>query len=711
MPTSRPITRRPFGPSARRAAALLAVLALLAAACGEDGDAAPEDDPTTTTTTEAPPDDTTTTEPAAPTTTLDESGFAGSIDLELDQADDCELTGHECLLPFPSDALTVADDSTATGRRIALPVGAMPVNAAGVSVDPARHNLSDGFSPGSAGLALIPGVDPDGSALPPITDIVRSLDEGSGSVVIDATTGERWPHWAELDSNATDDQRQGLFIRPAVNYPDGHRIVIGLRNLVDGAGDPIEPTDVFRAYRDRLETDVEAVEDRRDDMERVFADLAAAGVAREELVLAWEFTVISTESLTGPLVHMRDDAFAILGDDAPAFTVDSVTRHDSDTYSYIEGTYDVPLYLTGDGTTGNGLNLADGAVLPDVNGTWPAVYRCMIHDNTTADELAGGVIYGHGLLGTRNQVTSAGPRLLAENHNHIVCGTDLIGMAEDDVVNALEILAENSTFFTLSDRLLQGHLNTLFLGRLMRHPDGFAAHEAFRDADGAALLDTEQLAYYGISQGGIMGPVSTAVSTDWDLGVFGVPAVNYSTLLNRSIDFALYQLQLDPNYPDKLDQAQLLLLMQMLWDRGEGNGYVNHYTEPLEGLNEKRGLIHGALGDHQVANVAMDVMARSMGASVVWPAVGEGRSTDVEPFWGIPRIEAYPHDGSATVMWDSGTPVPPIENLPPREGTHGTDPHEDPRRHLPAVEQIDHFLRTGTVIDVCDGEPCISPPR
>ena len=130
MPTSRPITRRPFGPSARRVAALLAVLALLAAACGDDGDAAPEDDPTTTTTTEAPPDDTTTTEPAAPTTTLDESGFAGSIDLELDQADDCELTGHECLLPFPSDALTVADDSTATGRRIALPVGAMPMRRA-----------------------------------------------------------------------------------------------------------------------------------------------------------------------------------------------------------------------------------------------------------------------------------------------------------------------------------------------------------------------------------------------------------------------------------------------------------------------------------------------------------------------------------------------------------------------------------------------------
>lgn len=686
----------------------LLALALLAAACGGDdgGDGAP---PSTTaaTATSAGAD------PDEPADADDDDGhddeaFVGSIDLSLEQDPTCELTGHECLLPFPSDALTVDDATTATGRRVALPQAQLPANADGVVVDVSRQNRADGFSPGSAALVLVPGVDPDASALPPITDIARSLDDGSGSVVLDATTGERWPHWAELDANADDPARQGLFLRPAVNYPDGHRIVIGLRDLVDGDGAPIEPTDTFRAYRDRLETGIDAVESRRPAMERVFDDLEAAGVARDELVLAWEFTVISTESLTGPLVHMRDDAFSILGDAAPTFTVDSVRRDDGDTHTIIEGTYEVPMYLTGDGTSGNGLNLTADPDLPEVNGTWDSVYRCMIHDNTTAAEPGGGVVYGHGLLGTRNQVTSAGPRLLAEHHNHVICGTDLIGMADEDVGNAIAALGNLSTFHTLSDRLLQGHLNTLFLGRLLRHTDGFAAHEAFRDDAGEALLDTEQLAYYGISQGGIMGPVSTAVSTDWDRGVFGVPGVNYSTLLNRSIDFDAYQAVLDPAYPDKLDQAQLLLLIQMLWDRGEGNGYVNHYTDPLEGLDPKYGLIHGALGDHQVANVAMDVMARSMGASVVWPAVGEGRSTDLEPFWGIPRIDEYPFEGSATVMWDSGQPVPPIENVPPRDGT---DPHEDPRRHLDAVEQIDAFIRTGTVIDVCDGAPCLSPTR
>ncbi len=599
--------------------------------------------------------------------------------------------------------------STATGRRVAIARESMPATVEGSHIDTARQNRNDGFSPGAAGFVLFPGVDPVGSNLPPVTDIARSLDADSGSVVVDATTGERWPHWSEVDSNAPSDDNRGLFVRPAVNYPDGHRIVIGLRSLVDAAGDPIEPTDAFRAYRDHLESDIAEVEARRPAMERIFADLEAVGVDRYDLTIAWEFTVISTESLTGPVLHMRDDAFERLGDDVPAFTVASVADERDRDRVVIEGTFDVPLYLAGDGTTGNGLNLVDDPDLPTVNGTWTAPYRCQITGATSADEPGAGVVYGHGLLGTHRQATSAGPTLLAENHNYVVCGTDLIGMAEEDISNAVESLTDTSNFSTLADRLLQGHLNFLFLGRLLKHPEGFAADPAFQTAAGERLIDTEELYYYGISQGGIMGPVSTAISLDWDRGVFGVPAINYSTLLNRSIDFDTYQAVLDPNLPDKLDQAIALLVIQMLWDRGEGNGYANHFTDPLPGVGEKFALIQGALGDHQVANAAMEVMARSMGASVVWPAVAEGRSTHVEPFWGIPRIDAFPFDGSAVVQFDSGAPLPPITNTPPRDGT---DPHEDTRRAPAAYDQIAAFLQPdGMIVDTCGGSPCVAPQR
>ena len=694
--------------------ALGAAAALMIVACSGGSDDSTSDpttaasEPTTSTTaTELPTTDPPATD--APTGTdppADE--FAGTIDLDVEHPDRCEAVGESCLLPFPSDALTVADDTTATGRRVNLASASMPANADGVNVGVDRQNRNDGFSPGSAALVLVPGVDPAASGLPPITDIARSLDADSASVIIDATTGESWPHWAELDANATDGTRRGLFLRPAVNYTEGHRIVIGLRNLVDSAGAPLGPTDAFRAFRDRLESDVPEVEARRPAMERVFADLEAAGVDREELVVAWDFTVISTGSLTGPLVHMRDDAFEQLGDAAPAFTITSAVEDFEDVRGriIIDGTFDVPLYLDGDGSPGTGLNLTEDPDLPTANGSFTARFRCQITPATSGAAPGAGVLYGHGLLGTEQQVTSAGPTLLAQNHNYVVCGTALIGMAEEDTANAASILVDPSNFSTLADRLLQGHLNTLFLGRLMRHPDGFVSDTAFRTFADEPLLDVDELSYYGISQGGIMGPVSTAVSTDWDRGAFGVPGVNYSTLLNRSVDFDTFQQILDPAFPDELDQAIVLLVIQMLWDRGEGNGYVNHFREPLPGLAPKFALLQGALGDFQVANVAMDVMARSMGASV---GAADVRSTDVEPFWGIDRIESYPFDGSAVFLFDSGTPLPPITNTPPRGGT---DPHEDVRRAAAAYDQIAAFLRPdGAVVDTCGGGPCIIAPR
>jgi hypothetical protein len=66
-----------------------------------------------------------------------------------------------------------------------------------------------------------------------------------------------------------------------------------------------------------------------------------------------------------------------------------------------------------------------------------------------------------------------------------------------------------------------------------------------------------------------------------------------------------------------------------------------------------------------------------------------------------------PFDGSALVIWDSGEPTPPIENVPPRMGN---DPHGDPRSDPAARVQKSEFLKTdGAVVDVCSGMPCVAP--
>src|SRR5262245_38998696 len=189
----------------------------------------------------------------------------GEIDLTLttDPVTCDPLGGDRCMLPFPNDHFTVADGATDTGRRVALAPTTTPANRSGVHIDPTELNRNDGFSPGSAIAVLLPGIDPAASGLAPITDIGASLDRDAPIVIVDADTGERHPYWAELDARAPDPAHQLLFVRPARNFLEGHRYVVAVRGVVDAAGQPIAPTDVFRAYRDRLRTDVPAVEDRR----------------------------------------------------------------------------------------------------------------------------------------------------------------------------------------------------------------------------------------------------------------------------------------------------------------------------------------------------------------------------------------------------------------------------------------------------------------
>ena len=83
---------------------------------------------------------------------------------------------------------------------------------------------------------------------------------------------------------------------------------------------------------------------------------------------------------------------------------------------------------------------------------------------------------------------------------------------------------------------------------------------------------------------------------------------------------------------------------------------------------------------------------------------------DVAPYYGIPAIPAFPFAGSAMVVWDSGTPTPPIENVPPFSPQYGSDPHGRPRATASARLQKSEFLKaTGAVVDTCAGLPCLAP--
>jgi hypothetical protein len=612
-----------------------------------------------------------------------------------------------CMYPFPNDHFTVPDSSTDTKRRVHFQLDEMPQNGSGVAIIPDDYNLNDGFSPGPSILLHVPGVDLGVTGAAPVTDIARSLDSATPIVLVNASTLQHQLLWAELDANASSDANRSLIIHPAVNLDGATRYIVALRGMKNASGTLITPNADFLAYRDGTATGDPVKESRRAHMEEIFTTLAAAGVARDDLYLAWDFTVASQRNLTGRLLFARDDAFKRLGSNAPTFTVTNVEDDvDGNIFRRVTGTYEVERYVS---TTDPGARMIlDAKGLPLHQDTpQPASFICLI-PRAALPSAAGPAVparaslYGHGLLGSNDEVNAGNVKAMANEHNFVFCATKWIGMSEDDVLNAIDILGDVGKFPSLTDRLQQSMVDQLFLARLMIHKNGFVADPAFQDASGNPVIDTSAVFYDGNSQGGIFGGTVMAIAKDITRGVLGVPGMNYSLLLTRSTDFAAYSAFLYPAYPDELTRPLLLALIQMLWDRSDPNGYA-----PLISPKHKV-LLHLAFGDHQVANVATEIEARTIGASIHQPAIAPGRNPDVTPYYGIPAIPSDPFDGSALIVWDSGADPAPITNTAP---STGDDPHSDPRSSPLARQQKSDFLRKtgGAVVDVCSGAPCVAP--
>jgi hypothetical protein len=672
--------------------------------------------------------------------------------IDLSRAGECDFITVDdtstaadslCMLPFPDNFHTVDDEDSETGKRIAFDDAAMPRNSGGQPITAGDYNLNDGFSPGQTIVVRTPGLDtPEALAATdpvPLSQLGRFEERKTPVVVIDTEDGERWPIWVEIDANAERPEGTALLIHPAKNWAAGHRYVVGMRRLKDAAGTELEPPEGFRYLRDDLPVKEQAVEDQRKRFDRVFRDLRREKIKRRDLYLAWDFTVATDENIAARMLHIRDDAFAQLGDtnladvevqgSSPSFQVTSVENfteaEDPELARRIKGTYQVPCYLVPNCEPGGRFGLgADG--LPSRNGTYTAEFNCGV-PHAAGAQPARPQVYGHGLLGSASQATSGDQQILGQTHNFVICATTTIGFSSGDVPNiANNILPQLGNFPELTDRVQQGLLNTLFLGRLMIHEDGFVSDDAFHvdDTDIASppLIDTSRLYYNGNSQGGILGGAATAVAPDWTRASLGVPAMNYSVLLNRSVDFDLYQTILDPAYPDPPTQQLALSLIQMLWDRSDPNGYAHRMTDnPLANTPAHEVLLNPAFGDHQVTTWQADVEARTIGASIHDPVVYEGRWPGVDVAWGIPRIESYPFTDSAIVYWDSGPPrpdptdpgevigtdPPPLTNTPNRSGE---DPHGDPRVAPAEMQMVSDFLRPdpqSLITDTCAG-PCFA---
>lgn len=589
----------------------------------------------------------------------------------------CEgLDPEACLLPWPSSAFLVADASARTGFRVAISPLAMPANKQGKRIDPAPWNRWDGFSPMTTLIAEFAStVDP--SPLPSWHDPSPSLEADSPTVILDVDTGQRIAHFAEIETSP--DVAAGhttLYLRPAARLAEGHHYaaaIRGLRNL-DGSEVAVSPT--FRALRDRLRSPLDA---RRASFERdVFAPLAAAGVARESLLLAWDFRTASGETAWGDLLTMRDRAVAAAGTGGLGCSIDQVTEDaaDPEILRQVAGEITVPNFL--EETPAGPRLIRDAAGRPTARGTLQAPFIAIVPRSAVPGQ-APLWIYGHGLFSARDEVTRDFGRDTASQAGAVAAATDFAGLTQDDLSATVAAFQDLSGFPSIVDRMRQSMINQLLLPRSLR---------------GCAELpaDFSNLGYFGNSMGGTLGSALAALSPDVERFALGVGGIDFPVMMPRTTRWPLLELVFSDAYPRRVDRDLLLVMSAQQWDLFEASAFAPHVLgDPLPGSPPKRVLFQIGLEDCDTTNIASFIAARTLGLSQLTPAA--------LPVWGLDAAAA-PQE-SAFVVYDLGRPPLPAGTLPP-PADNGV--HEGVRRDPRAQAQIVSFLRAGgSVVDTCGG--------
>jgi hypothetical protein len=640
---------------------------------------------------------------------------------------DCDQMVPEfCGLPFPSNVY-LADDPTGVnpnGKRVQLGATTMPPRKKdGAHFDPALLYDHDGFSPGQAPFTHFPLVTCDDTCATPYT-IEKSIAIDSPTILLEVPTGRLVPHWVDPDHSSQNDGLEGrpdqrlVLIRPAEILKPGTRYIVAIRNLKNDAGEVIEPSAVFKALRagKELSSGDQAakwsVHARLDLYKDIFAQLDKVGVDKKSLQIAWDYTTATTENMTGRMVEMRDKALAVVGDDGPTFKLDPdrpvEESPNSETLRRIHLIMTVPLYLTNFLKYYNAkldpgrLNINDAGEL-EQNGTMDWEVLVVVPNSVTSGKKHGLMQNGHGLFGSRFEGQGGYLARAANRNAYIAFAVNLFGFDEDSVPLATDgLVGGYSNLKAFTERQIQGMVNQLLVMRMMK---GRIAKDGIKDAAGNYLLDPAWIdnsvrGYRGDSQGGIMGGTYMSISTDVTRGLLGEPGTPYNLLLNRSVDFAAYEILLRAGFGyNAVYTQQMLAGIQMSWDRAEPSGFVQHMSDDLlPNTPAHHVLIHAARGDHQVTTYAAHVLARAIGAKQL--ESDDPAQPVFDDIYGIDNAAAPLHDQSVIVEYDFGLKPNPPYNTPNKDGC---DPHDRVRDLTPSFDQQDVFFRTGDVVWKCNG--------
>ncbi|NOY26894.1 MAG: hypothetical protein GXP62_13565 [Oligoflexia bacterium] len=580
------------------------------------------------------------------------------------------------LASFPSADLVDSDGF------LAIPQGLLPQAEGGLAFPVDRLTWRTGFSPVQT-TVIDPEIALDPSSLPGPGDVASA-----GSVQLwDLTDGRRVPGFAELDAwcdavpddDACQNEVPALLVRPLQPVPLGHHLAVAVTTQVRTAdGQSWAGPQWWQDLRaGRPGPDLQSVAAHYDDVVQQLADLGL-----DSLALVVDFPIgdgaLGTRKLAQDVRTPTDWTWTSTastddGDTLPPYT-----------WKQLKGTFQSDNWLVDDVE----FDLVDG--VPQAAGL--AAVSLTVHMPESVRDAPAGTapvwIFGHGIFSQPADYLGqaddpSGVLELADRAGAIVVATTWRGLTTDDLLTAVNVGNDLARIPELTDKLAQGLANTIALRRLVT--DGGLLDDPLLEGKG----DPTTVRYYGISLGGIEGAALLALDPDLPYGVLHVGGSSWSTMLERSSDWPVFEELVSYGVSSPLDRQRLYSATQLFWDEADPASFVDE-------LSGRAALWQESIGDDQVPNLTTETLARGIGATLLKPSVTVVSGLDsVDP----------PTVGPALAQFDPQLGLPAENNRP----AEVSGAHHAPRLWNGTMEQVLRFLDPddpGVVEHFCGEQPC-----
>jgi hypothetical protein len=636
------------------------------------------------------------------------------------------LDTTECILPFPSMEFMVPDNTTDTGWRVNIHPDVLPRLKGGIKLHPAFLNELDGFSTMAPILFYLEGLkeaQENGNnrvRLQGPQHIANSLTPASITALIDVGNRSLVPHSAEIDY--LDASHPLVMVFPSKPLRHNTHYALAVLGARDAQGELLPPTpgmDEFLSdenndsprsirYRDRVRPAIEA---------------AAPWSRADPIQLVFDFHTISAKSQLGAVRGVRDATLTKIDaedwewkEHVEVIRIDEsgCSRPDDLVARTIHAKLDVPWFLRQFGQGHRASVIDKEAVLDGKAGILGkahfvvhipcSVRAAALHMDDNAS-LRAFVDFGHGLFYNRAEASWDTLLRMANKNGYIVMAMDWRGMSTYDLLVVVKtLMSKPSLFQAVRDNLIQGYANKIALQHFSTHGMLTMDWMSF-DKNPIPLQNDQQpiSIFYGISQGGILGAGYTTLlgpTKLLDRAILGVPGTPFALVLSRSMDFAGYDAIMLLNFYNNRHVRIFLSFAQMLWDSCEGAGLL---APPLqEGV--PRMLIQAGLGDTEVPTIAAEALSRALGA-VILPSNPRGEIFDIPTEPAAEGGFLGPQVTLTELLFKKENASLPVSD--DYSAVNDNAVHWCVREDPVMIEQIEEFINSGRIIDVCKNDRCV----